>query len=287
MKVLVTGVAGQLGRELMLKLQSANVAVIGIGRGELDFANPEQVAAGIAEQQADWVVNCGAYTRVDRAEEEPELAFQVNRDSAKAVAEGVKRYGGRLLQVSTDFIFDGNQSHPYQEGDGANPLGVYGQSKWEGEQGVREVLPEAIILRTAWVYGEHGNNFVKTMLRLAAERDELTVVDDQVGTPAWTADIADAILVLIKGDHPGTWHFTNEGVASWYDFAQEIVIMARRLGYPIRVKRVRPIPSADFPTPAARPAYSVLSKQKIRAILGYDIPHWRQSLTAMLKASSR
>ncbi len=284
MKVLVTGAAGQLGWELMLKLLAADIAVIGIDRGELDFARPEHVAAGIADHRAEWVVNCGAYTQVDRAEEEPELAFRINRDSARAVAEGVKSYGGRLLQVSTDFIFDGGQSHPYREEDAANPLGVYGQSKWEGEQGVRAVLPEATILRTAWVYGEHGHNFVKTMLRLAAERDELTVVDDQIGTPAWTGDIADAILALIKGDHPGTWHFTNEGVASWYDFAQEIVIMARRLGYPIKARYVRPIPSADFPTPAARPAYSVLSKQKIRAMLGYDIPHWRQSLTAMLKA---
>ncbi|HHH39324.1 MAG TPA: dTDP-4-dehydrorhamnose reductase [Sedimenticola sp.] len=285
MKILVTGAAGQLGRELVLKLQAEGREVTGIDRDELDFSRPEQVAEGIAGHGADWVINCGAYTQVDRAEEEPELAFLVNRDSARAVAEGVAASGGRLLQVSTDFIFDGTQSHPYGEGDQPNPLGVYGRSKWEGEQGVLEVLPEATLLRTAWVYGVHGHNFVKTMLRLASERDELTVVDDQIGTPAWTGDIADAIMDLVDGGHAGTWHFTNEGVASWYDFAQEIVLMARRLGYPVRVKRVRPIPSADFQTPAVRPAFSVLSKQKIRPVIGHPIPHWRQSLTTMLKAN--
>jgi dTDP-4-dehydrorhamnose reductase len=284
MKCLVTGAAGQLGRETVLALQAAGEDVIGIDRQELDFSQPDQVAEAIAAHQADWVINCAAYTNVDKAEQEQEQAFLVNRDSARAVAEGVASYGGRLLHVSTDFIFGGEQSHPYAEDDPANPRGVYGQSKWEGEQAVQDVMPDAAILRTAWVYGIHGHNFVKTMLRLAAERDELRVVDDQIGTPAWTADISRALLSLTKADASGVFNFTNEGVASWYDFASEIVANARDLGFPLKVKKISPIPSVDFPLPATRPAYSVLSKVKIRQLLDYPIPHWRQSLTAMMQA---
>ncbi|WJW76724.1 dTDP-4-dehydrorhamnose reductase [Thiohalobacter sp. IOR34] len=283
MKILVTGAAGQLGRELLLMLQAAGEEAVGIDRAELDLSRPERVAEGIAAQGADWVIHCAAYTQVDKAEEERELAFRINRDAARAVAQGVRASGGRLLHVSTDFIFDGAQSRPYREDDAANPLGVYGQSKWEGEQAVREVLPEAVILRTAWVYGAHGHNFVKTMLRLAAEREELRVVDDQVGTPAWTADIATAIRALIGAGASGTWHFTNEGVASWYDFAESILGLGRELGFPVKARGVRPIPTSDFPTPAKRPPWSVLSKRKIRGLLDHDIPHWRQSLERMLK----
>jgi len=284
MKVLVTGASGQLGRETVLALQAAGKDVVGTDRKELDFSRPDTVAERIAAHQADWVINCAAYTHVDKAEEEREQALLVNRDSAKAVAEGVAAYGGRLLHVSTDFIFDGEQSHPYAEPDPANPLGVYGQSKWEGERAVRETMPDAVIVRTAWVYGVHGHNFVKTMLRLAAERDELRVVDDQIGTPAWTADISRALLSLIEADARGVFHFTNEGVASWYDFASEIIANARDLGFPLKVQKISPIPSTDFPLPATRPAYSVLSKVKIRQVLDYPIPHWCDSLRAMMQA---
>ena len=282
MKILVTGAAGQLGRELLLMLRAAGEEVVGIDRQELDLSRPETVAEGIAAHAADWVIHCAAYTQVDKAEEEQELAFRINRDAAGAVARGAREAGSRLLHVSTDFVFDGGRSRPYREDDAANPLGVYGQSKWEGEQAVREALPEAVILRTAWVYGVHGHNFVKTMLCLAAERDELRVVDDQIGTPSWTADIARAIRALMAADVSGTWHFTNEGVASWYDFAESILQVGGKLGFPIRAKGVRPIPTSDFPTPAKRPPYSVLSKEKIRAVLGYEIPHWSRSLEYML-----
>jgi dTDP-4-dehydrorhamnose reductase len=284
MKVLVTGASGQLGRETVLALQTAGKDVVGTDRKELDFSRPDTVAKGIAAHQADWVINCAAYTHVDKAEEEREQALLVNRNSAKAVAEGVAAYGGRLLHVSTDFIFDGEQSHPYAEPDPVNPLGAYGQSKWEGERAVRDTMPDAVIVRTAWVYGVHGHNFVKTMLRLAAERDELRVVDDQIGTPAWTADISRALLSLIEADARGVFHFTNEGVASWYDFASEIIANARDLGFPLKVQKISPIPSTDFPLPATRPAYSVLSKVKIRQVLDYPIPHWRDSLRAMMQA---
>jgi len=289
MKYLVTGEKGQLGKEVVLALQAEKQKVIGISREQLDLAEPEQVADKIVSYRADWVINCAAYTKVDKAEEEQALAFKVNRDSAKAIAKGVSKYGGRLLHVSTDFIFDGQQSHPYSEEDTANPLGIYGQSKWEGEQAVREILPDAVILRTSWVYGIHGHNFVKTILRLASERDELRIVDDQIGTPSWTVDIAQAILSLTKKDVKGVFHFTNEGVASWYDFAIEIVSIARNLGFPIRARSITPISTSEFPLPAKRPSYSVMRKMKIRQSLDFPIPCWRDSLIAMLeqiKASS-
>lgn len=282
MKILVTGAAGQLGREIVLLLESEANEIVAIDRDELDFSIPGEVAEGVAVQRADWVVNCAAYTQVDKAEQEWEEAFLVNRDSVLAVAEGVKSYGGRLLQISTDFVFDGSQSTPYGEQDQANPLSIYGKSKWEGEKALLQVMPGAVILRTAWVYGEHGNNFVKTMLRLAAERDELGVVEDQIGTPSWTYDVARAVHTLLTADTSGIFHFTNEGIASWYDFAVEIINTARELGYPVKTNRVKPIPTSDYPTAAIRPHYSVLSKRKIRGLLDYDIPHWRESLHAML-----
>ncbi len=282
MKILVTGAAGQLGRELVLMLQAAGEEVVGIDQQELDLSRTDEVAESIADYGVDWVINCAAYTQVDNAEENRELAFLINRDSAKAVAMGVKRCGGRMVHISTDFIFDGKQSRPYKEDDVANPLGIYGRSKLESEHLVLEVLPEVIILRTAWVYGIHGHNFVKTILRLAAEREELKVVDDQIGTPSWTADIANAIQVLVNRDAKGTYHFTNEGVTSWYDFANSIVDMAKDLDFSIKANIVKPISTSEFPTPALRPQYSVLSKLKIRKLLDNDIPHWQQSLEKML-----
>ncbi|MBI5040674.1 MAG: dTDP-4-dehydrorhamnose reductase [Gammaproteobacteria bacterium] len=283
MKVLITGAGGQLGHELCARLLQAGHAVIPLTRAEADFTCPERVRDAIAAAKADWVVNCAAYTAVDKAESDSATAFIVNRDAARAVAEAVAGYGGHLLHVSTDFIFDGTQSHPYREDDLANPLGVYAHSKWAGEQAVRELMPEALIVRTAWVHGAQGNNFVKTMLRLAAERDELRVVDDQIGSPSWTGDIADALIALIQQDAHGCFHFTNEGVASWYDFAVAIIAEARVLGFPIKAQRVTPIPTSGYPTPARRPAYSVLDKQKIRAALGRPIPHWREALVSMLR----
>lgn len=283
MKVLVTGASGQLGKELLLKLQLNNIDAIGISSKDIDFEIPEKVADAIASYRADWVINCAAYTNVDKAEEEVEKATLINNDSAKAVAIGVKSYGGCLVQISTDFVFSGKQGSPYHESDTTSPLGIYGESKLQGEKAVLEVMPEAIILRTAWVYGVHGHNFVKAMLRLASERYILTVVDDQVGTPAWTSDIADTLLKLIRSDAKGIYHFTNEGVASWYDFAVAIVDEAKKLGYPTKVQQIKAIPSAEYPTAAVRPAYSVLSKIKTRHVLGEPIPHWRDSLCAMLK----
>ncbi|MDZ7753980.1 MAG: dTDP-4-dehydrorhamnose reductase [Gammaproteobacteria bacterium] len=283
MKVAVTGAGGQLGTDLVRLLRAEGHDVLPLHTADIDFAVPQGVADAIRATAAHWVVNCAAYTAVDKAEEEPDLALRINRDSAGEVARGVAAGGGRLVHISTDFIFDGTQSRPYTEDEPANPLGAYGRSKWEGEQQVRRHLPEAVILRTAWVYAAHGRNFARTILRLAAEREQLKVVDDQVGTPSWTADIARAVLALMRAEATGTYHFTNEGVASWYDFAQAIVEEARPLGMELALRELLPIPTVDYPTPATRPAYSVLSKQKIRPLYGEPIPHWRDSLRAMLR----
>ncbi len=282
MKILVTGSTGQLGSEVVRVLKADGMDVTGIGSKDLDFCRPEKVTEWVSRFEADWVVNCAAYTHVDMAEQEPDKAFLINRDATRALADGVKSYQGRLLHLSTDFIFDGRQSHPYSEEDTPYALGVYGASKLAGEAAVLDVLPEAVVLRTAWVYGAHGNNFVKTMLNFATERDEIRVIDDQLGSPTWTGDIAKAIAVLIHAEAAGIYNFTNEGVASWYDLASEVVTVARQLGYPVQTKYVRPIPACDYKTLATRPVYSVLSKRKIRATLNYHIPHWRESLREML-----
>jgi len=282
MKILVTGSTGQLGCEVVRMFNMDGMEVTGIGRKTLDFCQPEQVMEWVSRFKADWVINCAAYTRVDMAEQEPDKAFLINRDATRAVAEGVRSYQGRLLHISSDFIFDGQQSHPYSEEDAPNPLGVYGQSKLEGEEAVLEVMPEALILRTAWVYGAQGNNFVKTILKFASERNEIQVIDDQLGSPTWSNDLANTIGTMINSEASGIYNFTNEGVASWYDLANEVVIVASQLGYPVKTAYVRPMPACDYKALATRPAYSVLSKRKIRNVLNFHIPHWRESLREML-----
>ncbi len=286
MKLLVTGAGGQLGREAVLAFTASGHDVTGIGRGDLDLASSGDIADVIATYRADWIINCAAYTQVDKAEEEEELAFTVNRDAARAIALGAQQSNSRLLHVSTDFIFGGKQATPYRENDKGDALSVYGRSKWEGEQAVMDVLSEPLILRTAWVYGAHGNNFVKTMLRLMSEREELRVVDDQIGTPTWTQDIVGAMQVLMEKHANGIYHYTNEGVASWYDLAHEILSVAPTLGYPVKAEKLHPIPSSQWPSAAQRPTYSILSKEKMRKILALDIPHWRESLRNMLRENA-
>jgi dTDP-4-dehydrorhamnose reductase len=233
------------------------------------------------------VINCAAYTQVDRAEQEPDMAVAVNSDGARALAEAADSAQAWFIQVSTDFVFSGHGSVPYTEQDDTEPLGVYGRSKREGERAVEQACPRSIIVRTSWLYGVHGNNFVKTMLRLAAERDELRVVADQIGTPTWTQDLAHALWALMQTPQAGVFHFSNEGEASWYDFASAIVDEAHALGFPVRARRVVPITTAEYPTPARRPAYSVLSKAKIQPLLDDPIPRWRDSLRHMLEELKR
>jgi len=283
MRLLVTGASGQLGREVVREFQRPGYELLAPDRQAMDFLDPDRVAARASAARADWVINCAAYTQVDRAEDETEQAFIINRDSAGQLAEAVAGYGGRLLHVSTDFVFDGNTKTPYREEDIPHPLSVYGMSKLAGEQAVGRALPGAIVLRTAWVYGVHGHNFVKTMLRLAAEGKPLKVVDDQVGSPTWAADIARAIAALVQADASGLLHFTSEGSVSWHGFASAILAEAAQLGFPVKTETVAPIPTAEYPTPAARPSYSVLDTRKIRRYPEVAVPRWRDSLVNMLR----
>jgi len=283
MKVLVTGADGQLGQDFCDVLRRQGVEYLAPDLSQMDFLHPESIQKGIHEAAPQWVVNCAAYTQVDKAEEESELAFRINRDAARVLAESAQAVGAAVLHVSTDFVFSGQNEQPYLETDAADPLSVYGQSKQEGEVAVLKACANSIVLRTAWLYGARGQNFVKTMLRLAGEREELRVVADQIGAPTWTRDLADAMWLLMKQEQTGLFHYCNDGQASWYEFACAIVEDARVLGYPLKVEQVVPITTSDYPTPARRPAYSVLSRTKIQPLLGKPIPHWRQSLGLMLK----
>jgi dTDP-4-dehydrorhamnose reductase len=274
MRVLVTGGDGQLGTEVVREFTRLGHEVLAPSPEEIDFLDPDTLAARAGALQADWVVNCAAYTQVDRAESEPGQAFTINRDSAGRLAAVAAETGGRMLHVSTDFVFDGKQSRPYREDDEPAPLSVYGRSKWEGDKAVLAALPGAIILRTAWVYGVHGNNFVKTMLRLAREGRPLRVVDDQIGTPTWTADIVQAMVALVEADASGVFHFTSAGETSWCEFARVILAEAMQLGFEVKTRTVAAIPTTEYPLPATRPHYSVLES---------PIPPWRDSLIKMLK----
>ena len=282
-KILLTGTTGQVGQELQQTLTSLG-KVVGVSRKELDLSQPEQIRAIVTETQPNIIVNAAAYTAVDKSETETELAMAINATAPRVIAEAAQAINATVVHISTDYVFNGQNHTPYTEDDQTDPLGVYGQSKLLGEVGVRENCDRHIILRTAWVYGSRGHgNFVKTMLRLGAEKTELRVVADQIGSPTWSYDIAMAITQLLSEPLvKGTYHFTDSGVASWYDFAVAIFAEARQLGFPLKIERVLPITTADYPTPTQRPAYSVLSKVKIVEVLGEYPPHWRESLRKML-----
>ncbi len=294
--ILLLGCQGQVGQELQTSLQPLG-RIITWNRQSLDLTDTDHIRTQILEIKPQIIVNAAAYTAVDRAETEPELAHAINAKAPTTLAEITDQLGAMLVHISTDYVFDGLQSSPYIESDKTNPQSVYGDSKWQGEQGIRQACEQHIILRTAWVYGQYGKgNFVKTMLRLGAEREELRVVDDQIGTPTWAQDIGDAIASLIRHrlttdpnqntDFYGTYHFTNRGVASWYDLAVAIFDEAAALGLPLKVRQVIPIPTSEYPLPAPRPAYSVLNNRKITPLLGQTAPHWRQSLGQMLQGLS-
>ena len=286
-RILLTGITGQVGQELQQTLTSVG-EVIGVDRHSLNLTQPEQIQARIKEIKPDVIVNAAAYTAVDKSESESELAMAINATAPTQMAIAAQEIGAKLLHISTDYIFNGRNHTPYLETDATDPLGVYGKSKLEGEIGVRENCDRHIILRTAWVYGSKGHgNFVKTMLRLGKERSELKVVADQIGSPSWSYDIAIAITQLIdkslKDDNiRGIYNYTNSGVASWYDLAVATFAEAKELGFPLKIERVLPISTAEFPTPTERPAYSVLSKAKITAAIGVYPPYWRDSLKEML-----
>lgn len=282
-RILLTGADGQLGQELQQTLMPLG-EVIALTRQELDLSQGEHIRQLVQQIQPAIIVNSAAYTAVDKAESEVDLAQAVNGTAPTIMAEEAEKIGALLLQVSTDYVFDGQKNTPYLETDLTYPLSSYGKSKLAGEMGIQQVTDNYLILRTAWVYGVYGKgNFVKTMLRLGQDREELRVVADQVGSPSWAKDIADAIAQLLQTDARGIYHFTNSGVVSWYDFAIAIFEEAKALGFPLKVQRVIPITTADYPTPAVRPAYSVLSGKKITDTLGDYPPYWRDSLRKMLK----
>ncbi|GET37179.1 dTDP-4-dehydrorhamnose reductase [Microseira wollei] len=286
-RILVTGINGQLGQELQQTLASS-AEVIGVGRERVDFSQPESLRQIIAEVKPDAVINAAAYTAVDKAESEFDLAMAVNGTAPGILAEECQKLRIRLIHISTDYVFDGTKSYPYQDTDPTNPLSAYGKSKLEGELAIGKNCEDRVILRTAWVYGVGGKgNFVKTMLRLGSDKEEIRVVADQIGSPTWTGDLANAIASLLDQTPPGTYHYTNSGVASWYDFAVAIFEEASQLGWNLKVQRVVPITTPEYPTPAKRPAYSVLSCAKITAVLGTYPPHWRQGLRQMLRDFSQ
>ena len=276
MKILVTGANGQLGREVAR--QGSGHELILTDYEKLDITDSAAVASFMREIKADAVVHCAAYTNVDGAEDDADGAFRVNVVGAQNIAAGCLETGARMVYVSTDYVFDGQSKNPYREFDATNPQSVYGVTKWQGEQIVKEILGRHYILRTAWLYGD-GNNFVKTMLRLAASNDTLRVVHDQIGTPTSTAELTKAIFKLLASDAYGTYHGTCQGQCSWYDFACEIFRQAEK-----NVK-VIPVTTEEFPRPAKRPAHSVLDNYMLRMTVGDPMSTWQEALKEYLNQS--
>lgn len=286
MKILVTGCHGQVARSLA-EFEAPNATIVTRGRPELDLLDAGSVARAIALEQPDIVVNAAAYTAVDKAEAEPDLAFAINRDGAGAVARAAAAARIPVIQISTDYVFSGDKPGVYEETDVTGPTGIYGRSKLEGEMAVADSTPDHAILRTAWVYSPFGNNFMKTMLRLAMDREVVRVVADQHGTPTYAPDIAAGILTVARAalaDKPGwrgLFHMVAEGQTSWAGFAEEIFAGAKAAGRPFAT--VEPITTADYPTPARRPANSRLSTSRFTTVFGHPLPQWRNGVERCLE----
>ena len=285
-KILVTGANGQVGEELQrLAKSTPGFEFIFTTREQLALDNPALISDFISNNKPDYFINCAAYTAVDKAESEKELVYKINAEAPKAIALACEANNIQLIHISTDYVFDGKGNSPYKEDDRTDPVNLYGDSKLEGEKNIIQNNPSAIIIRTAWVYSEYGKNFVKTMLRLLAEKDQVNVVSDQRGAPTYAADLAEAVMkivsVLETKDQPsqgygGIYHFSNEGNISWYDFAVTIKELSGSSCI------VTPIPTSQFPTPAKRPFYSVLDKTKIQNRFGIEIKDWKQSLATCI-----
>lgn len=274
-RILITGANGQLGNALRLELAGdPNIDAVYTDVEDLDITNAEAVDNFLRDNAIEMMVNCAAYTAVDRAESDELRAAAINTEAVGIIGQAAGRLGIRVIHISTDYVFSGESYRPYEEKDEPFPQSIYGRTKLEGEGLLTSFCKDAVIIRTAWLYSEFGNNFVKTMLRLAGEKEELGVVSDQIGTPTYAGDLAAAIHAVIRSEEwkPGIYHFTNEGVASWYDFAKSIFEIA---GKDIRVK---PLLTSEYPTAARRPMYSVLSKNKIKRTYNIEIPYWRESL---------
>lgn len=275
MNILVTGCNGQLGNEMqLLEKCYPQHTFFNTDVNELDITEQHAVDAFVEDNGIDGIVNCAAYTAVDKAESNQTLCEALNAEAPAFLAIAVERRGGWMIQVSTDYVFDGTGHTPYTEDMPASPNTVYGLTKLNGEQAVMASCQRAMIIRTAWLYSTFGNNFVKTMIRLGKEKAELGVIFDQIGTPTYARDLAMAIMAaIVKGVIPGIYHFSNEGVISWYDFTKAIHRIAG-----ITTCNVRPLHTSEYPAPAPRPAYSVLDKTKIKNTLGIEIPYWEDSL---------
>lgn len=275
MNILVTGCNGQLGNEIQL-LEKGNGKHVFFNTdvNELDITDENAINAFVDANNIEGIINCAAYTAVDKAESNEALCHTLNDTAPGYLAAAMGKRGGWMVQVSTDYVFDGTKHTPYSETDPTCPDSVYGRTKLEGEQLVRQHCERAMIVRTAWLYSIFGNNFVKTMIRLGKEKTELGVIFDQIGTPTYARDLAVAIMTAVeKGIIPGIYHFSNEGVTSWYDFTKAIHRIAGISGC-----HVRPIHTEEYPTPARRPHYSVLDKTKIKATYNIEVPYWEESL---------
>ena len=279
MNILITGCNGQLGNEMqLLEAKHPEHCFFNTDVEELDITDSEAVEAFVDHNQIDGIVNCAAYTAVDKAEDNQQLCDLLNRVAPGYLAAAVERRGGWLIQIPTDYVFDGTNHTPYVETDPVCPNSTYGRTKLAGEQAALEACSRTMIIRTAWLYSTFGNNFVKTMIRLGKEKPELGVIFDQIGTPTYARDLALAIFAAIsQGVKPGIYHFSNEGVISWYDFTKAIHRLAG-----ITTCHVRPLHTSEYPTPAARPHYSVLDKTKIKQTYGIEIPYWEESLKACI-----
>ena len=275
MNILLTGCNGQLGNEIqLLEKDYGQHRFFNTDVAELDITNQLAVADFVGRNEIDGIINCAAYTAVDKAEDNKELCTTLNTVAPAYLAAAVEKRGGWIVQVSTDYVFNGKAHKPYVETDTPSPDSVYGSTKLAGELGVQKFCKRAMVIRTAWLYSTFGNNFVKTMIRLGKERAELGVVFDQIGTPTYAGDLAKAIMTAVeKGIKPGVYHFSNEGVTSWYDFTKAIHRIAG-----ITTCKVRPIHTSEYPTPANRPHFSVLDKTKIKETYDMEIPYWEDSL---------
>lgn len=293
MKILLTGKNGQLGYELRHKL-AAYGELIAVGTSDCNLASPRSIVRLIEQVKPDLIVNAAAYTAVDKAESEQNLAFAINARAPKTLAAQANLLGIPLIHYSTDYVFDGAKGWPYQEDDLVNPLSVYGLSKWQGEQNVRAMCAQHIVLRTSWVYGEHGSNFLKTVLRLAKEKTSLLMIDDQMGTPTSTSLLASVTAEFIKRilidkfdtRLYGTFHVVPDGATTWCRYAQKIVSETNRLGAKglLSEAQILPIPTQAYPLPAARPRNTCMSNQKIKGLFDMPLPDWTQDIEPVLKA---
>lgn len=275
MNILITGCNGQLGNELQLLQQANNLhRWLNTDVAELDITNQLAVEQYVAENKVDGIINCAAYTAVDKAESDKQRCTAINTEAPAYLAHAIEKRGGWIIQVSTDYVFDGTAHTPYEETDTPCPDSIYGSTKLAGELAVQKFCKKSMVIRTAWLYSTFGNNFVKTMIRLGKEKEEIGVIYDQIGSPTYAHDLAIIILTAVeKGITPGVYHFSNEGVTSWYDFTKAIHRIAG-----IKGCHVKPLRTSEYPTPAKRPSYSVLDKAKLKKTYDIEVPYWEDSL---------